>query len=206
MADRIDVYAQALLDIVSAEGHVDEVEDELFRFARIVEGNDELRMTLSNPGLPLDQRSAIVDDLLQNRALPTTRALATFIVAAGRGHDLPAIVDRFVELAAETREHVVAEVRSAVALDDGQRARIAEALSRTTGKQVEVKSRRRRVGARRHRRHDRRHRDRRHRSPPSRTVEGENVNEASVHEAGALPPRSEPGPERPDRAENTCLN
>src|ERR1700733_9107605 len=117
MADRIDVYAQALLDIVSAEGHVDEVEDELFRFARIVEGNDELRMTLSNPGLPLDQRSAIVDDLLQNRALPTTRAVATFIVAAGRGHDLPAIVNRFVELAAETREQVVAEVRSAVALD-----------------------------------------------------------------------------------------
>jgi F-type H+-transporting ATPase subunit delta len=139
MADRIDVYAQALLDIVSAEGHIDEVEDELFRFARIVEGNDELRMTLSNPGLPLDQRSAIVDDLLQNRALPTTRAVATFIVAAGRGHDLPAIVNRFVELAAETREQVVAEVRSAVALDDAQKARIAEALSRTTRKRVEVR-------------------------------------------------------------------
>ena len=139
MADRIDVYAQALLDIVSAEGHVDEVEDELFRFARIVEGNDELRMTLSNPGLPLDQRSAIVDDLLQNRALPTTRAVATFIVAAGRGYDLPAIVNRFVELAAETREQVVAEVRSAVALDDAQKARIAEALSRTTRKRVEVR-------------------------------------------------------------------
>ena len=83
MADRVDVYAQALLDIVRAEGHLDEVEDELFRFARIVEGNDDLRMALANPGLPLDRRAAIVDELLENRALPITRAIATFIVGAG---------------------------------------------------------------------------------------------------------------------------
>jgi len=139
MADRVDVYARALLDIASSEGHLDEVEDELFRFARIIEGNDDLRMTIANPGLPLDQRAGIVDQLLESRALPTTKAIATFIVGAGRGHDLPAIVNRFVELAAGTREHAVAEVRSAVALDDGQKQRIGEALSRKTGKQVEVK-------------------------------------------------------------------
>ena len=139
MAERVDVYAKALLDIVAAEGHVDEVEDELFRFARIVEGNDDLRMTLANPGLPLDQRASIVDELLQNRALPITRAITTFLVGAGRGHDLPAIIDRFVTLAAENREHAIAEVRSAVALDDAQRRRIADALSRSTGKHVEVK-------------------------------------------------------------------
>jgi F-type H+-transporting ATPase subunit delta len=139
MAERVDVYARALLDIVSAEGHLDDVEDELFRFARIIEGNDDLRMTLANPGLPLDARAAIVDELLESRALPTTKAIATFIVGAGRGHDLPAIVDKFVELAALTREHAVAEVRSAVALDDSQRRRIEEALGRATGKHVEVK-------------------------------------------------------------------
>jgi F-type H+-transporting ATPase subunit delta len=139
MAERVDVYARALLDIVSSEGHLDDVEDELFRFARIIEGNDDLRMTLANPGLPLDARSAIVDELLEGRALSTTKAIATFIVAAGRGHDLPAIVNKFVELAAQTREHAVAEVRSAVALDETQRRRIEEALSRSTGKRVEVK-------------------------------------------------------------------
>jgi F-type H+-transporting ATPase subunit delta len=139
MADRVDVYARALLSIVSTEGHEDEVEDELFRFARIVEGNDDLRMTLANPGLPLDQRAAIVDELLANRALPITRAITTFLVGAGRGHDLPAIVDRFVELAAQNREHAIAEVRSAVELDDSQKQRIADALSRSTGKHVEVK-------------------------------------------------------------------
>ena len=137
--DRVDVYARALLDIVSAEGNLSEVEDELFRFARIVEGNDDLRMSLANPGLPLERRAAIVDELLDNRGLHVTKAVAAFIVGAGRGHDLPAIVDRFVALAAEGREHAVAEVRSAVPLDDAQRQRVAEALSRATRKNVEVK-------------------------------------------------------------------
>ncbi len=50
-----------------------------------------------------------------------------------------AIVNRFVELAASTRQHEVAEVRSAVALDDAQQRRLAEALSEATGKQIEVK-------------------------------------------------------------------
>ena len=136
--DRIDAYAQGLLEIAQSEGRLSEVEDELFRFARIVEGNDELRMALSNPGLPLDRRAAVVDELLEHRALPTTRAIATFIVAAGRGHDLPGIVQRF-ELAAQSREHEVAEVRSAIPLDDAQIDQITQALARATGKRIEVK-------------------------------------------------------------------
>ncbi len=137
--DRIDAYAHALLEIAQAEDRLGEVEDELFRFARIVEGNDDLRMALSNPGLPADRRAAIVDELLEHRVLAVSRAIAAFIVGAGRGHDLPAIVQRFVELAAQTREHVVADVRSATPLDDAQRERLATALSRATGKRVEVK-------------------------------------------------------------------
>ena len=49
------------------------------------------------------------------------------------------LIQRFVELAAQTRQHEVAEVRSAVALDDAQVQRLAQALSRATGKSVEVK-------------------------------------------------------------------
>jgi F-type H+-transporting ATPase subunit delta len=139
MPDRIDAWAAALLEIAQAEDNVAEVEDELFRFSRIVEGNDDLRMALSNPGQPAERRAAIVDELLENRSLQMTRAIAAFVVGAGRGHDLPAIVTRFVELAAQSREHEVAEVRSAVALDDAQVQRLAQALSRATNKNIEVR-------------------------------------------------------------------
>jgi hypothetical protein len=89
---RVEVYARALLEIVAAEEHLDEVEDELFRFARIVEGNDDLRMSLANPGLPLERRAAIVDELLETRALTVTKAVASFIVgprsSIGSSHSL----------------------------------------------------------------------------------------------------------------------
>jgi F-type H+-transporting ATPase subunit delta len=137
--DRIEAWATALLEIARAEGQLAEVEDELFRFARIVEGNDALRMALANPGQPAERRASIVDDLLENRSLQMTRAIAAFVVGAGRGHDLPAIVARFVELAAQSRQHEVAEVRSAIPLDDDQVAKIAAALSRATKKNIEVR-------------------------------------------------------------------
>jgi F-type H+-transporting ATPase subunit delta len=139
MTDRIESWAQALLEIARAEGNLAEVEDELFRFARIVEGNDDLRTALANPGQPAERRASIVDELLENRSLQTTRAIAAFIVGAGRGHDLPAIVARFVELAAQSREHEVAEVRSSVPLDDSQIERLATALGRATKKNIEVR-------------------------------------------------------------------
>jgi F-type H+-transporting ATPase subunit delta len=139
MADRAEVYAHSLLAIAEAEGHLSEIEDELFRFARIVDGNDELRMALSDRTLPAERRTAIVEELLEHRALPISVAIITFVVAAGRGHDLTGIAQRFVELAAQGRQHQVAEVRSAVPLDDAQQRRLAEALSQATGKRVEVK-------------------------------------------------------------------
>ncbi|MGQ0825257.1 MAG: ATP synthase F1 subunit delta [Actinomycetota bacterium] len=139
MADRVETYARALLQIAQVEGHLHEVEDELFRFARVVEANDELLMALSDRSLPAERRMGIVEELLEGKALAPTTAIASFIVGIGRGHDLPAIVNRLVELAAATREHAVAEVRSAVPLDDDAVQRLAGALSEATGKQIEVR-------------------------------------------------------------------
>ena len=139
ISERIEAYAKALLEVARAEGMLGEVEDDLFRFARVFEGNDDLRMALTDPALPTDRRMAVVEELMGGKALNTSAALASFVVGIGRAQELPAIVTRFVELAAAERQHAVAEVRSAVPLDEGQRIRLAEALSQATGKRVEVK-------------------------------------------------------------------
>ena len=136
---RVEAYANAMLEVARVEGHLAEIEDELFRFARTVEGSDELRMALSDPTLPADRRVAIVNDLLGAKALRTSVALALFVVAAGRAADLPEIVDQFVELAAAERRRAVAEVRSAVPLTPEQIERLRTALNRATGKDVAVK-------------------------------------------------------------------
>jgi F-type H+-transporting ATPase subunit delta len=137
--DRVDAYASAIFEVAKAEGSLDEVADELFRFTRIFESNDELRNALTDQALPPEKRQAIVEDLLGGRALPLTTSLISFVVAAGRGRDLPKIVDQLVERAAAEREHVVAEVRAAVELTPEQRQRLEQALSTNLKKDVEVK-------------------------------------------------------------------
>jgi F-type H+-transporting ATPase subunit delta len=136
---RIEAYARALVDVARAEGLLVDAEDDLFRFARVFEGSDDLRKALTDPAVPPARRMAVVEDLMGAKTLQLSASLAALIVGAGRASDLPAIVDRFVALAAEERSRELAEVRSAVALTDEQVARLADALSQATGKQVEVK-------------------------------------------------------------------
>ena len=137
--DRVQAYANAFLEVARAEGHLTDIEDELYRFARVYSGSDDLRMALTDPALPAEERVAIIEDLLGRKALPASVALVGMVVAAGRVHDLPEIVERFVEQAAQLRDHEVAEVRSAVPLPPEQRERLVVALAAATGKQIELK-------------------------------------------------------------------
>ncbi|MGH8947413.1 MAG: ATP synthase F1 subunit delta, partial [Acidimicrobiia bacterium] len=68
-----------------------------------------------------------------------TVGLVQFIVAQGRTSDIPEIARSFVEKAVESRSKALAEVRSAVPLDEATVERLAAALGKATGKKVEVK-------------------------------------------------------------------
>lgn len=137
--DRVETYAQAFFGLARAERRTEAVEDDLFRFSRALEANDELRMALGDRTVPAERRVAVIEELMARTAIPTSVGLVAMVVAADRAADLPAIVDRFLELSAAERQRDVAEVRSAVPLDDRLRERLAEALSRAIGKEVEVK-------------------------------------------------------------------
>jgi F-type H+-transporting ATPase subunit delta len=139
VTDRNDAYAAALLEVAKAEGSLDRVEDELFKVARALEANDELRMTLSDQAIPAERRERIVEALLGGRASPITTALVDFVVAAGRSRNLPDIIDRLVARAAEERQEVVAEIRCAIPLDEERRQKVATALGKMTGKKVALK-------------------------------------------------------------------
>ena len=136
---RIDGYARALFEVARAEGTIDEVEDELFRFARHLESSDALRNALTDQMIPAAKRQAIVEDLLGAKTTSTTTQLVSLVVGSGRGRDLPAIIDRLVRRASSSKSMEVAEVRSAVALTDDQQTRLGAALANATGKQVNLK-------------------------------------------------------------------
>lgn len=137
--DRTTAYADALFAVARAEGPLAEVEDELFRVAQVIKGNDELREKLADPHIPVATRQQIVVDLLGGKAQPATVSLVSLVVGNGRVRELPAMVDALVTRTAAEANKEVAEVRSAIALTDDQKSRLADALGKATGKQVEVK-------------------------------------------------------------------
>jgi F-type H+-transporting ATPase subunit delta len=137
---RIEGYARALFEVARADGTLDEVEDELFRFARSYESSDQLRLALTDERNPVEKRQAIVEDLLDGKATPTTVQLVSMVVGSGRGNDLPAIVDSLVQRASAAKQLDVAEVRTAVALTADQQARLKAALENATGKRLNLKT------------------------------------------------------------------
>src|SRR4051812_39852324 len=137
--DRIEAYADAMFEVARAEGTIDEVGDELFRFGRALQGSDELLAAVTDPHLPASRRQQIVEDLLGPRATSTTTALVSMVVGIGRGKDLPTIIDSLVEKSAASHDKAVAEVRSVVDLTEEQKTRLAQAIGKAMGKTVEIK-------------------------------------------------------------------
>ena len=132
-------YAEALFNVVQAEGEIERVEDELYRFSKVIDGNHELKQALSDKAIDRGQRIKVLEDLLADKVSPHTLGLLTFIVGQGRARQMPQILQELSARAAEARNAVVAEVRSATPLDSRQRAALQSALSKATGKKVAVK-------------------------------------------------------------------
>ena len=168
---RIDGYARALFEVARAEGTIDEVEDELFRFARSFESSDALRNALTDEMVPAGKRQAIVEDLLGGKATPTTTQLVSMVVGSGRGRDLPAIIDKLVERAASSKDLAVAEVRSAVALTVRPAGPPQGRARQRHGQADQPQGRRRPIHPGWPRRHRGRHRHRRQCPNPRRPVE-----------------------------------
>lgn len=137
--DRITAYAEALFAVARAEGPLDEIEDELFRVAQVLRGNDELADKLADPHIAVATRQQIVTDLLGDKATAVTVSLVSLVVGTGRIRQLPLIVDELLAAAARNADKEVAEVRSAIALTDDQKSRLAAALGRATGKSIDVR-------------------------------------------------------------------
>lgn len=137
--DRIDGYATAVLGPLRGDTELADVEDELFGFARLVEGSPELTAALTDRELPASRRAGVVSDLLSGKTGPATVRLATYAARYGRPRDFVSTVAWLVERVAAEANRRVAEVRSAVQLDDEQRRRLGDALARITGRAVEVR-------------------------------------------------------------------
>jgi F-type H+-transporting ATPase subunit delta len=113
------------------------VEEGLRSFADVVRGNTELRFAMTDPGATDASKQAIVRDLLTGKADDISVALVNVLIAIHHGANLEGLVKGLADLAAKRQGHVVADVRTAIELDDSYQSRLAAALTRAVGTKVE---------------------------------------------------------------------
>jgi F-type H+-transporting ATPase subunit delta len=134
--ERLGVVAAATA--AESDGRLDDVENALFLFGRIVEANPQLRRVLVDVGVPADRKRELLGTLLADKVAPAALVLITQVVAHPRGRSLDAGLEQFGHLVAELRQRLVAVVRSAVALSEEQRRRMAAWLSSSYGRDVHL--------------------------------------------------------------------
>ncbi|HLQ56801.1 MAG TPA: F0F1 ATP synthase subunit delta [Streptosporangiaceae bacterium] len=128
----------AIVEGADAEGTLDELEDELFRFGRIVDAEPDLRVALSSPFVDPERKQQLLDALLAGQVTPSALRLITEAAFHPRGRSLDRSLGEYAGLAAQRRERLVAEVHVAAELSEEQRGRLAAALAAAYGHDVHL--------------------------------------------------------------------
>jgi F0F1-type ATP synthase delta subunit len=134
---RVGGFATAVHeDLTHAE--LESLEDDLFRFARIIAATPALRAALVDRDLAVEARQGLVTQLLEGKAQAGAIALVRYAVAGGRARDIVSTLDFLVEETARARGWRIARVRAAAPIEDAQRSTLADSLTTLTGAPVEL--------------------------------------------------------------------
>jgi F-type H+-transporting ATPase subunit delta len=134
---RVGGYATAIHEDLSTS-ELEELEDSLFRFARIVQSTPELRAALVDRDLASSARQGLVTQLLEGKVHPSALLLIRYVVVGGRARDVVGTLDWLVEQTAKARGWRIARVRAAAPIDEAQRGELSDSLSGLAGAPVEL--------------------------------------------------------------------
>ncbi|MBN9794720.1 MULTISPECIES: F0F1 ATP synthase subunit delta [Pseudonocardia] len=124
--------------IADRNGSLDEVEDQLFRFGRIVAREPQLASLLGDGARPVEGRVQLLDSVLGEKVYPVTATLLREAVRLPRSRHLDVVAEELAELAAARRDRSVAKVRTPVELSSEQETKLAETLGRMYGRTISL--------------------------------------------------------------------
>jgi F-type H+-transporting ATPase subunit delta len=137
-ADALEQLAiEALTLAAQFGGTLDDLEDDLFRFNRVIAGQPGLRSALIGPTGP-DAKASLLANLLSDKVSGPSLRLLTQVLTHPRGRSPQAVLDLAAGIAARRREQLVAVVRVATELSAGQRQRLLAALVATYGQGIHL--------------------------------------------------------------------
>ena len=141
LVDAVEHVARlALLVRAEREDVAGDVEEQLFRFSRILDAQPRLATLLSDYSAPAESRVRLLRDVLDSSSgvNTTTVQLLSQTVELLRGERADEAVRDLAELAVARRGEVVAHVSAAAGLSGAQRTRLTDVLTRIYGHPVSV--------------------------------------------------------------------
>jgi F-type H+-transporting ATPase subunit delta len=135
-------YANALADVITGASGMDAAQAvrDLRGFEALLESSVELRHALASPAVPPGRKRAVVSRLAQTMTLSKiVRNFLLVITDHRRAAAFSQIIDAFEIILDERLGFIRAELRSARELDERQRTKLTDELSRLTGKKVRAK-------------------------------------------------------------------
>jgi F-type H+-transporting ATPase subunit delta len=137
LVDAVSTLAtEASLEAGDVRGELDGVEDELFRFGRIVASDRELARILSDRSAPAAGKTALLDRLLSGRVSPVTEQLLRNVLTGPHVGNAENAIERLSEQASSRRGRSVARVTSAVPLTAAQEQQLVDVLGRLYGRTI----------------------------------------------------------------------
>jgi F-type H+-transporting ATPase subunit delta len=138
LSDALEQLAVEALTIVAQnENTLDDLEDDLFRFGRLVSAQPGLRSALIG-STSSDAKASLLSGLLSDKVSPVSLSLITQVLTHPRGRSPQAVLDLCASIAARRREQLVAVVRVAAELTAAQRQRLASALTSAYGQGIHL--------------------------------------------------------------------
>jgi F-type H+-transporting ATPase subunit delta len=136
-------YANALYQVATSHQRAEVVGRDLADLARLVDGHAELKAVFETPLVVPRKKRALVDALAA--ASPDlaieVRRLLELLADRNRLMLIGEIADAYEQRAMAAARVVAADVVTAVPLDDGGKARLADALGKATGQTVTITER-----------------------------------------------------------------
>lgn len=130
----------ALFAAAERDGELAAVEDELFRFERILNGASQLTTLLDEAPIESARRLELLDDVLGDKVHPITKALLEHAIRSQRKRSIALAIDDLLEEAAARQAHSMARVISAIELTPEQLDRLATALSELYRRPITVRT------------------------------------------------------------------
>jgi len=134
--EQLAVEAEA--SVANQNNELDRLEEEIFQFSRIVAGDLELRQILNSAKYSGEGKRVLVAKLLASKVSPSTSRLLASLVSGMRGRSIERTIAFYASAAAARKMRVIAHVKSAVELSQGQKDKLASSLSGKIGQPVRL--------------------------------------------------------------------